>query len=108
VESVFSVSGGRLAYSIRILLFALISEPTQKRSPLATFPRCVFTLDFIYPLFRYEKMRKPLPLKKIFNKLDHLYDLQEALEREDPSQDALWFLDDRILFLEYFLEEQKC
>jgi hypothetical protein len=50
-------------------------------------------------------MRKPLPLKKIIDKLDRLYDFQELLEREDPSQPALWALEDRILFLEYFLEE---
>jgi len=50
-------------------------------------------------------MRKPLPLKKIIDKLDRLYDFQEVLEREDSTQSALWGLEDRILFLEYFLEE---
>lgn len=50
-------------------------------------------------------MRKPLPLKKIIYKLDQLYDLQEILEREDSTQSALWGLEDRILSLEYFLDE---
>jgi hypothetical protein len=54
-------------------------------------------------------MEKPLPLKKIIYKLDQLYDLQEALEREDCTQPVLWALQDRIFCLEYFLEEViKC
>jgi hypothetical protein len=50
-------------------------------------------------------MKKSFPFKKVENKLESLYLKRDELER-DGSSDALCHLDDRILALEYQLEER--